>query len=284
MFATRVNSLNDKLTYSERLIANMLFESSKNFEMMTSEQIAKRAGCGQATVIRFSQKLGYPSFKSMMMDIANNSVFHASSALYENESVRDTMLKIKNLFDVSVEAALTSNSDEVIENASLLLEKAGTVFCFGIRNSFSSASLLYYRLLETGRSVLKSDNLLEGVSMARNLSENDVMFVVSASGETEEIVAATQVAHEAGAKIISITGSPDNTVQRLSTIALKSAEYDVHTERFNLVNRASQLYLIDCIFVRLWRRNEEEYIKNCELYAASLKTTTALADDSSFRL
>ena len=182
MFTSRLNKLNDKLTYSERLIANMLLDSYQNFEVMTSEQIAKNVGCGQATVIRFSQKLGYPTFKSMMLDIANDSVFYGNSEVHENEPIRDTMGKLKNLYDVSVADALSSNSDEDMERAVGYLEKAETVFCYGIRSSFSIASLMYYRLLETGRSVLRTEDKLEGVSIARNLSEKELCITYLSIG------------------------------------------------------------------------------------------------------
>ena len=44
MFATKISRISDKLTYSEKRITNLLLERSKNFEMMTSEQIAKEVG------------------------------------------------------------------------------------------------------------------------------------------------------------------------------------------------------------------------------------------------
>lgn len=286
MFATKISRISDKLTYSEKRITNLLLERSKNFEMMTSEQIAKEVGCGQATVIRLSQKLGYPNFKSMMMDIANDSLLHISSEVGEEEPLRDTMQKLKSMYDVSVNDVMANNTDESLEQAVKLIEKAGTVFCFGIRNSFSTASLLYYRLLETGRSVLKCDNKLEGISMARNLRPDDVLFVVSVSGETNETKAVAEAAYQAGARIVSITGNADNTVQRLSTVALKCAEYDIHTNRFNLVNRASELYLVDIIFIRLWRRNEEQFIRDCEAFTAAISEPLMKTDvdAAAFRL
>ena len=270
MFISRLNQIRDKLTYSEQLIANMLTENYRNFEVMTSAQVAKSVGCGQATVIRFSQKLGYPSFKSMMLDIANESIFYEESKMQKQESLRDTMVKLKNIYEDSVNDALRNNSDDDIVKAVHYLESANTVFCYGIRSSFVVASLMYYRLLETGRSVLRSETLLEGVSIAHNLDENDAMLVVSISGETAEVITVVNEAHERGAKIVSITGSKNNTIQKLSDVALQSAEYNVYTNQFNLVNRMPAIFLIDCLFLKMWKNNEDEMIKGNEVIRSAV--------------
>jgi len=287
MFTARLNKLNDQLTYSERLISNMLLERYRNFEMMTSDQIAREVGCGQATVIRYSRKLGYPTFKSMMLDIANDSAFYGNSKLSEEEPLHDMMSKMKNLYDISVADAFTSNKVEEIEAAAEYLQNAGTIFCYGIRSSYALVLTMYYRLLESGRSVLTTEDLLEGVSIIRHLNEKDVLLVVSISGETRETVKAVEEAHAKGVKIISITGSGKNTIQTLSDIALKSTEYNMHTNRVNLVNRASVLFLLDCLFTRLWRNNEEELIKSCEAMS-SITTNGPVLDVNgevdSFRL
>lgn len=287
MFTSRLNKLNDQLTYSERLISNMLLERYRDFEMMTSDQIAKEVGCGQATVIRFSQKLGYPTFKSMMLDIANDSAFYGNSKMSEEEPLYDTMSKMKNLYEISVADAFTSNKAEDIEAAVEYLQNADTIFCYGIRNSYALVLTMYYRLLEAGRKVLTTEDLLKGVACIRHLNESDVLLVVSISGETEEVVKAVKEAHAKGVKIISITGSGKNTVQALSDIALKSTEYNMHTNRINLINRASVLFLLDCLFTRLWKNNEEELVKSCESLAAITTTGPMLninGEVDSFRL
>lgn len=263
MFTSRLSKYNDKLTYSDRLISNLLIENynkPENIKMMTSEQIAQEVGCGQATVIRFSQKLGYPTFKSMMMDIMNDVIYYGESEVKKNESTRSIMGKLQNLYTASVTDVLSNNTDEDIDKAVEYLENANTVFCFGIRNSYAMVSLLYYRMLETGRKVLKSEYVLEGTSIARNLGPEDVVIVVSVSGDTIEVERVLRAAKPTGAKIITITGSASNKAQEMSDVALKSAEYNIHTDELNFVNRTSQLFLIDTLFLKLWRDNEKEFL------------------------
>lgn len=270
MFASKVSRLNDKLTYSEKKIAKLILENSDKIDSMTSEQIAHEAGCAQATVSRFAQKLGYSSFKNMLLDVSNSSLLHKNSELQNRESLRDTMFKLKNLYIASLDDAIENNSDTVIDKAVEYIEQADTVFCFGVRASFAMISVMYYRLLELGLRTSSATTTIEGVSIARNLKKNDVVLVVSVSGETNEVVAVAQAAKDSGAKVISIVGSSGSTLELYSDVTLKSAEFNVHTKRVNLVNRAPALFLIDTLFMRLWQQHEEVYIQSIENFQKQL--------------
>lgn len=285
MFATRVSRLSDKLTYSEKKIARLILENSDHIDSMTSDQIAHQVGCAQATVSRFSQKLGYPSFKSMIMDITTSSLLHKSAEVRNSESLRDTMFKLKNLYAASLDDAMENNTDEMIDEAVSLMERANRMLFYGVRGSFSTVTLLYYRLLEIGLPVLKADSVLDGMNIVCNFGSDDVAFLVSASGEAAETVTIARAASAAGAKIISVTGNPGNTIEALSDIALKSADFNAHTNRINLVNRVPALFLLDTLFMRLWQRNEEAYTAQTEEFQKKmgLLTINAVGEPDAYR-
>lgn len=260
MFIARLNEASKNLTYSEKSIARLITSNFKNFEIMTSDQIAKRVGVGQATVIRFSKKLGYSGFKSMIADIRNDAAFFTSSEVQDDEGMLGIMEKMRNAYETSLVEVQKNSDVTLLEQAVKALEGANKIFCYGVRTSNAIANTLYYRLLEVGEVALRADNVFEATSIARHLGKNDVLFIVSISGETAEAVTVAEIAKRQNAVIISITGGQENSIEHMSTIALKSAEYDLRTEqRFNLVNRCSILYLMDCIFMKLWKDNEARF-------------------------
>lgn len=265
MFTSTLSKHMDKLTYSDKRIANILM-AEKEIIKLTSEKVAEKAGCGQSTVIRFSQKLGYPSFKDLLLDLGKESALALTNRLENNEELSETMLKVKNMYDLSVEDILSANEDCAISEVVELLRTAERVLCYGIKSSYSMASLMYYRLVETGMPVMKSDNLQDAVAITRSLKKNDVLFLISLSGENREILPVLDLAKKHGIKVVSITstGMRDNTIRNKSDVGLRCGTYDVHTKRFNLINRTAQLYLIDCIFILLWKRNEERFMKAIE--------------------
>ena len=289
MFASKVSKINNQLTGSEQVIARYLLDkygNGKDNTMMSSTHIARNVGVGQSTVIRFSQKLGYPSFKSMMLDIINESFYFGETNVNHDEDVRSTITKLQYQYEQSINDVIRYNSDETINQAVRYMEEAETIFCYGTRTSGSVVSIMYYRLLETGCNTQFSSDTYLASSIAYNLKENDVLIVISVSGESAEPIAIANIAKAKKARVISITGSMNNSLSRLSDVALKCAEYNVHTNRFNLVNRSSELFLIDTLFIRYWRNNEEKLIQSAIEF--SKETTdiaaTSMIKDGSYRL
>ncbi|MBR2544830.1 MAG: SIS domain-containing protein, partial [Erysipelotrichaceae bacterium] len=156
----------------------------------------------------------------------------------------------------------------------------------GTRTSGSIASIMYYRLVETGCNTHFSSDTYLASSIAYNLKEKDVLLVVSVSGESVEPMAIANIARTKKARIISITGSMNNSLSNISDVALKCAEYNVHTNRFNLVNRSSELFLIDTLFIRYWKNNEEKLMDSAVEFSDETTniTTTSMIKDGSYRL
>lgn len=279
MFAATLSRNADKLTYMDKRIANILM-SEKEIVKLTSDKVAKKAGCGQSTVIRFSQKLGYGSFKDLVLDLGKDNVAAATSRLDYGDELSETMLKIKNMYDLSLEDILSANEETQICEAVEMMSNADSILCYGIKSSYSMASLMYYRLIETGMPVFKSDNIQEAVAIVRSLKKNDVIFVVSLSGENEEVIPVLNIAKKREVKILSVTstGMRDNTIRKMSDVGLRCGANEVHTRRFNLINRTAQLYLIDCIFILLWKRNEERFMKVIEEFSEELESHSLTAD------
>lgn len=279
MFAATLSRNADKLTYTDKRIANILM-SEKEIVKLTSDKVAEKAGCGQSTVIRFSQKLGYSSFKDLVLDLGKDNAAAATSRLDYGDELSETMLKIKNMYDLSLEDILSANEETQICEAVEMMSNADSILCYGIKSSYSMASLMYYRLIETGMPVFKSDNIQEAVAVVRSLKKNDVIFVVSLSGENEEVIPVLNIAKKREVKILSVTstGMRDNTIRKMSDVGLRCGTNEVHTRRFNLINRTAQLYLIDCIFILLWKRNEERFMKAIEEFSEELESHSLTAD------
>ena len=69
MFQVKLKSVYNDLTKSEKKIANFIMKNFERTKTMTSYDISKKVNVGQATVIRFSKKLGYSSFNELINSI-----------------------------------------------------------------------------------------------------------------------------------------------------------------------------------------------------------------------
>ncbi|MGL4382274.1 MAG: MurR/RpiR family transcriptional regulator, partial [Bacilli bacterium] len=72
MIQTRLKLATKKLTNSEKKVAEYIINNPQPFRTMTSYELASVLDVGQSTIIRFSQKLGYDSFKMLQLDVQSD--------------------------------------------------------------------------------------------------------------------------------------------------------------------------------------------------------------------
>jgi len=132
---------------------------------------------------------------------------------------------------------------DLIEKVVDKLKKNVTIFTAGNGGSFSNASHFTQDLVLT--CGLKSYCLLDNTSILTALSNDydyedsvsilfeklskpqDVLFLISYSGESENLISPAIWANLHDRFVISITGNPDNPVQRCSNIAINIPTKDI---------------------------------------------------------
>lgn len=97
MYITKIKNIYPELTGSEMKIADYILANKGNIDKMTSSELAEILEVGQSTIIRFSQKLGYKTFKQFVNDMVNvRGTDEANGEVQLQDSTRITMEKTKN--------------------------------------------------------------------------------------------------------------------------------------------------------------------------------------------
>jgi len=273
MFTIKLRKADSSLTYKEQLIAKYLINYRQyDASLLTSSLLAEQLNVSQATVIRFSQKLGYQSFKEMVMDIEESSALNIEGNVSPDDSGFSIMEKLKALYTSSIDEVGKLNTPEVIGAAAEALSKSRTVFCYGIRTSACIAFIVRNRLVSIGINAEGTEDEFLALSATKNLGSSDAVFIVSVSGETPEAVKLAKLAHSNGCKVISMTANHQNTIRELSDIPLIVPESAMFTDVFSLNNKCPQIFLIDSLFLSI--------LKNDTLgYQTSIKEMNALIED-----
>lgn len=130
MFKAKLKAVYQDLTQSEKLVADYILEHIDEIKTITSHQLALNTHIGQSTIIRFSQKLGYNSFRELLADL---SAIPRQDLVREeiqvNESMNDTNRKIIAQYHDIVEVTFENNKEETIQQACEMLTSAKRLFC-----------------------------------------------------------------------------------------------------------------------------------------------------------
>ena len=231
------------LTKSEKNIANYILESPNHIIYGTMNEIKGAIQVGDATIVRFCQKLGYSGFSDFKIEMAKEDYSQKESLANDNQLFFD---QAENKIIDCIQRTKRKMDIKSLKESSELLSNATAIYIFGVGLSGNTAQDLEAMFLRIGiQSKAISDNHFQ-MQTAALLKETDLVIGISLSGKTQDLFEALGVAKEHNAKIISITNTLVSPVAQISDIVLQT----VSEEFFNgasLSGKVSQLYVCDLL-------------------------------------
>ncbi|MDT2556740.1 MULTISPECIES: MurR/RpiR family transcriptional regulator [Enterococcus] len=260
MFITKIKSLYGSLTVSEMKIADYLLANIDNMKSITSSELAKKLDVGQSTIIRFSQKLGYKTFKILINDVIASSSEEESSEIQLTDSMYATLEKVKNNYISSIEVAFNSNQPESFEKASALMNRAENIVCFGYQATGGFAEYLSQSLIELGKSSYYSSSIIEVKQRLLFLNSGiDILVLISKSGETAEINAIAEFAQTIGIDVISITNFGNTTLSTFSLVSINFLYDSQKTRLTAYTQNGGLIFVIDALILSLYKQDYSKY-------------------------
>ncbi len=249
MIKTLLKSKMSQFSKQEKNIASYLLELDIDPRILTSNALAEQLGISQSTVIRFTQKLGYESFRSFLIDL--NKVYAEDIRIRERDLLTSDSMKILiSRYEDAIHETNILNSTERIQQAVQLILNADRIVVYGAANSSIFAEYLNNQLNKTGLFVQFSKGIHSALVSVSQLSSKGVVVLISQSGETEDTLEIAKYAKTNNIPIIALIGHHKNSLHDYADIALYSSDYAK-----NLMNiRISQLFLVDILIQEITER------------------------------
>ncbi|OAZ17121.1 RpiR family transcriptional regulator [Lactococcus lactis RTB018] len=248
------------LTKSEKKIANYVLESPNHIIYGTMNDIKSEIHVGDATIIRFCQKLGFSGFSDLKIEIAKEDYSQKESQAKDSELFFDEKeRKIVN----SLETTKRKLSIELLERSSALLSNASAIYIFGVGLSGITAKDLEAMFLRIGiQAKAISDNHFQAQTAAI-LKNTDLVIGISLSGRTLDLYESLKIAKGHTAKILSITSNLVSPIAQLSDIVLQTTAEEFF-DGGSLSGKISQLYICELLVRHHEKIFENEALKSRE--------------------
>ena len=268
----KLNAMKNQLTSIEKKIAEYILEDPERIKNLTTYEIAQNCDTSQASIVRFSKKLGFsgfPDFKlSLSQDIGNRKAESHVNIMHEELKSTDSFEIIgKKVATENIRAV--NNTYEItdfneLEKAVQAINNARKIMLVGVGFSGIVARDFYFKLMELGKVASFENDSHMQLSYLSTMNENDILFVISHSGKTLELFNLAKVAKNKGIKIITLTSVASNPIRELGDIKLSTVEMKSDFRATALSPRISQLTVIDMIYIKLMLENEnlQDYIFN----------------------
>ena len=258
------------------LLLNLTDWLMKNFSDMMNmsiSELANNCGCGEATIVRFSRRLGLSGYQELKLKIAQESANTAAGGVMGIEQ-DDTCYEIfkKRISDIHIALENTKSvlNPEEFEKAANALRTASRIVIFGLGNSASVAVDAQHKFLRAGLdAVAYCDNHMQAIA-ASHLHKGDVAIGISHSGASIDVVEALKTAKEAGALTICLTNFGNSPIQRYSDIVLNTRSDETKYSILAMSSRIAQLAIFDALYTYIVMNSNKAAVK------AIKETETAL--------
>jgi len=269
----KIRLLYEKMGKAEKQIADWIFENPGKIISLSIVELAEQCKCGEATIVRFSKRLGLSGYQELKISLASEGGGSAvSTHIRADDSAYEIFEKVCNDIYISLEKTKKSLNSNSLSKAASKLCSANRIVIFGLGNSAAIAIDASHKFMRAGlNAIAYTDNHMQVIA-ASHLCKNDIAIGISHSGSSKDIVEALKIAKEHNATTIAITNSGKSPILKQSDIILSTDSDETKYNILALNSRIAQLAIIDALYFYIVYNNSNDAMQSIQQTEHSLLT------------
>ncbi|MGD9099173.1 MAG: MurR/RpiR family transcriptional regulator [Anaerolineae bacterium] len=268
MFRTRIRENFDRLTPSFKKLGEFLLDNYFDAAFMTASQLANRLDIDPATVVRFSQRLGYRGYPELLADV-RTAVRDELDAVYKTDvkegTPHDAVLKLIDAERTNLERMETQLKPEALKGFVEALESAKRIFVVSQWAGLHLARMFADLLHSAGMEATAVDAAATSAMTALHaLGEGDLVLSVALADVGPDMGTVLKFARERGAATYAVTTWASSSAARSAEVLFVAPGRTPTT----FPSFAMLSFFLSTIFQTLLARRSE----TVEKVAGSMKT------------
>jgi DNA-binding MurR/RpiR family transcriptional regulator len=270
-----ISSIYASMTKAEKKVADAVRANPEEAVLYTITDLSEKAGVGETSVIRFCRKLGFGGYHEFKLAIAQHVVSepkHLGGEVQEGDDAAVVLRKLTSRNARMIEDAGALVAASALEAAARALLSAKRIHIYGVGSSGMTAMDAYYSFMRIG---LAADVQRDGhiIAMSAALaSEGEVVFGISTSGSTKDLVDTMRTAKENGATTVCLTSQGRSPITQYADIVLLAPAKESPFQGGSLSTKIAQLHALDALTSFIAASQKERAIRSMT------KTANAVAD------
>jgi DNA-binding MurR/RpiR family transcriptional regulator len=219
----RINGVYDSLKPADKRLADFILQKTETVINLTIDELAASSDTSYATISRFCKKIGFGGFKefkgNLVNDIGTKQNYEELTDSFRISSDATTEQVCEKIFETSskiLEESMTIIDYAAIDKAVDRLTRAANVCFIGAGTSGISARYAYTKFFRIGIPCSHEADATLYKMKVSILTENDVLFAISSSGRTSEIVECARIANKNNVYVISLSDFAISPLTKIS--------------------------------------------------------------------
>lgn len=259
----KIRAMRESMSNHERRIADFLLKNVETVRAHSSKSLAELVGVSQSSVVKFSQKLGYKGYSDFKLSLTESVARSAMlpQAIHGDITSDDDLAtvagKLISRKNIALNETLQANSTESLTQSVEALQGAKRILLFGVGASSLVARDIAYKLMKLGKSVLIESDTHVQVANAATLGAGDLVFAISESGLTQDVIRVAQTGVGQGAGLLSLTRFTRNPLSELATHSLYCVANESEARSSSILARTAQFMVTDLLFILISQKDEK---------------------------
>jgi RpiR family carbohydrate utilization transcriptional regulator len=242
---------------AEQKVADYILKNPEKAVEVSVSELAESSGASDATVIRFSKRLGYTGFYQMKLHLAQelgrNQILGGAKITDNPESPEDLMREVASNI---VHMGSNINQENLRQLISEILA-ANTVHLAAVGNSIPVINDFGFRLGRAGVRASYSAVVEQQLNYINLGKPGDIVIAISHSGSSKHVLSAFELAKKRGLRTVVITDRTKTPVKDVADLTLSTG---VEWSSVFVYGAASHIYisaLIDMIIYFITKAKDQ---------------------------
>lgn len=232
-----------KLNDTDDIIADYVKKNRNLIHSISIQKISADLFIAPNAIMRFAKKLEYNGFSDMKFSILRENENLINIKNVDTENLSKTILKTNQLFDQPI---LDDLSTKIINSKNCI------ILGLGDNLYFCEMMSKYLRSVK-----IRSDffpHLHEMLFAIKNCCEDDLIIIISVSGEKERLINLAEIAKSNNSTVVSLTHFCNNTLSNIAHISLYFwAELEI-INGWDITDRSGMMILIRVLIEKIWAK------------------------------
>lgn len=261
--SARIRAALPSLSPAAAKVARLILDDPDKVTRSTVLDLKETTGVSEATIVRAARSLGFAGYPQLRLALAaasgrrqpNHQV--VTGNVSQSDAIDVVIAKLAEAEQQALRETAAHLDPDSIDQVTAAIARASRILSFGIGASGLVAADFQHKLTRAGFICSSPSDIHLAVTDATLLKDQDVALIVSHSGETHESLNVLDVAGDAGAVTVALTGSERSTLARKADYSLIAAGHERGLRPGALSSRIGQLFVVDCLFVSLTQKTFE---------------------------
>lgn len=242
LFEERVYKYEYKLSDTDDQIVEYILKNKEEAVTLSIQYLAMKLYTVPNTVTRLSKKLGYDGYSQMKISLKEEIQQEAEPS---EDSLTFNINKTIDLIDQDKLALITK-----------MIQEVRRVLFFAVGDTAPFCEMMVKNLKVVGKHAEYYYHRHEMLHEVKHLETIDVLFLISLSGETPQVLDMAELAKQRGIRLISLTHFDKNSLQQMADVNLFCYSPDKKFNEYNITDKTPVMLVLRALAEFYWEASK----------------------------